>query len=439
MQTERKNQNHIESAEIVAIGSEMLLGELVDTNSAWISQRLAALGVGIYRHTTVGDNKGRIVTAIKEAAARSNLVLTTGGLGPTSDDLTNECLALVAGRKMVEYPEARKHVDEMFRRFGRKPTPSNYKQVLFPEGSELIPNPRGTAMGALLEIDDALVATFPGVPMEMKGMFEETVEPLIKSRSQGSIVSRTLWFTGIGESALAERVQDFLDASDPTVAPLAGQGKVRLRVTTRAATPEDAEKKIEPVAEEILSRLGEFYFGEDDETLESSVGQLLKDRGATPGPRRELHRRPAGETSHRRARLFGVLHRGARHLLQRSEGTFARRHPRDADGIRGCERGRCERDGRGCSQGFRVRLRALCYGCGGTWRWYGREAGLGSCGWGSRMLMGLSRSIWISRLGPHPGRLFGSGALIGHSTSYGSGWAAKRMWDKKIKDRSCRI
>ena len=281
MQTERKNQNHIESAEIVAIGSEMLLGELVDTNSAWISQRLAALGVGIYRHTTVGDNKDRIVAAIKEAAARSNLVLTTGGLGPTSDDLTNECLALVAGRKMVEYPEARKHVDEMFRRFGRKPTPSNYKQVLFPEGSELIPNPRGTAMGALLEIDDALVATFPGVPMEMKGMFGETVEPLIKSRSQGSIVSRTLWFTGIGESDLAERVQDFLDASDPTVAPLAGQGKVRLRVTTRAATPEDAEKKIEPVAERILFRLGEFYFGEDDETLESSVGQLLKDRGAT--------------------------------------------------------------------------------------------------------------------------------------------------------------
>ena len=279
MQTERKDQ--IESAEIVAVGSEMLLGELVDTNSAWISQRLAALGVGIYRHTTVGDNRDRIVTAIKEAVSRSDLVLTTGGLGPTSDDLTNECLALVANRKMVEYPEARKHVDEMFRRFGREPTPSNYKQVLFPEGSVLIPNPRGTAMGALLELDGSLVATFPGVPMEMKGMFEETVEPLIKSRSRGSIVSRTLWFTGIGESALAERVQDFLDASDPTVAPLAGQGKVRLRITSRAATSEEAEEKIEPVAEEILSRLGEFYFGEDDETLESAVGHLLKDRGAT--------------------------------------------------------------------------------------------------------------------------------------------------------------
>ena len=278
---QKQKQKQIESAEIVAVGSEMLLGELVDTNSAWISQRLAALGVGIYRHTTVGDNKDRIVAALKEALTRSDLVLTTGGLGPTSDDLTNECLALVAGRKMVEYPEARKHVDEMFRRFGREPTPSNYKQVLFPEGTELIPNPRGTAMGALLELEDALVATFPGVPMEMKGMFEETVEPLIRGRTRGAIVSRTLWFTGIGESALAERVQDFLDASDPTVAPLAGQGKVRLRVTTRAATPEEAEKKIEPVAKEILSRLGEFYFGEDDETLESAVGRLLKDRGAT--------------------------------------------------------------------------------------------------------------------------------------------------------------
>jgi nicotinamide-nucleotide amidase len=182
---------------------------------------------------------------------------------------------------MVEYPEARRHVDEMFRRFGREPTPSNYKQALFPEGSKLIPNPVGTAMGAMLELDGALVATFPGVPGEMRYMFEETLEPLVKDRSEGAIVSRTLWFTGIGESALAEQVQDLLDASDPTVAPLAGQGKVRLRVTSRATTPEEAEKKINPVAEEILSRLGDYYFGEDDETLESALGRLLAERGAT--------------------------------------------------------------------------------------------------------------------------------------------------------------
>ena len=271
----------IRSAEILAIGTEVLLGDLVDTNTAWLSGQLAALGVSVYRHITVGDNKQRIVTALLEAASRADLVITTGGLGPTSDDLTNECVGLAARRKMVEYSEARRHVDEMFARFGREPTSSNYKQALFPEGSRLIPNPLGTAMGALLELDGALVATFPGVPIEMKRMFEETLEPLIKSRTDGSIVSRTLWFTGIGESALAEKVQDLLDASDPTVAPLAGQGKVRLRVTARAATFEEAEKRIEPVAEEILNRLKEYYFGEDDETLEGAVGRLLTEKGAT--------------------------------------------------------------------------------------------------------------------------------------------------------------
>ena len=272
---------HFKSAEILTIGTEILLGDLLDTNAAWISGRLAALGVSIYRHTTVGDNKKRITAALKEAASRADLVITTGGLGPTSDDLTNACLGEAAGREMVEYPEARRHVDEMFKRFGRTPTQSNYKQALFPEGSELIPNPAGTAMGAMLELDGALVATFPGVPGEMKGMFEETLEPLIKERSEGSILSRTLWFTGIGESALAEKVQDLLDASDPTVAPLAGQGKVRLRITTRAATTEEAQEKIAPVADEILSRLGDYYFGEDDETLESAIGKLLTGRGET--------------------------------------------------------------------------------------------------------------------------------------------------------------
>lgn len=271
----------IKSAEIVSVGTEILLGELVDTNAAWLSNRLAALGVSIYHHTAVGDNKDRVTTALEEAAARADLIITTGGLGPTSDDVTNECLGLVAGREMVEYPEARCHVDEMFVRFGREPTPSNYKQALFPEGSSLIPNPVGTAMGALLERNGTLFATLPGVPLEMERMFEETLEPLIKERTEGTIVSRTLHFIGIGESALAEKVQDFLDASDPTVAPLAGQGKVRLRVTARAATPEEAEAKINPVAEEILSRLGEYHFGEDDETLESAVGRLLTEEGAT--------------------------------------------------------------------------------------------------------------------------------------------------------------
>ncbi len=271
------------TAEIVAVGTEILLGGLVDTNTAWLSRRLADLGVAVHRHTAVGDDKGSLAAALSEAASRADLVVSTGGLGPTLDDLTHEAMARATGREMVEYPEARRHVDEAFERFtGRRPPPSAYKQALFPEGSRLIANPLGTAMGALLELDGGtLFATFPGVPTEMKGMFEETLEPLIKERTEGAIVSRTLWFVGMGESALAEKVQDLLDASDPTVAPLAGQGKVRLRITARAATPEEAKKKIQPVEEEILARLGDYYFGADSETIEGAVGRLLEERGAT--------------------------------------------------------------------------------------------------------------------------------------------------------------
>ena len=271
----------IDSAEIVTVGTEMLLGDLVDTNTAWISQRLAELGVPIYRHTTVGDNPERIVEALREASSRSTLVITTGGLGPTSDDLTNACLSTLTGREMVEYPEAREHVDEMFKRFGRNPTENNYKQALFPRETELIPNPVGTAMGALVEWGGMLFATLPGVPVEMKSMFGETLEPLIRARSDGSIVSKTLHFAGIGESALAEKVQDFLDANDPTVAPLAGQGRVRLRITTRANTEEEAQAKIAPVEKEVIARLDDYFFGEDDETLEGAVARLLKNKGAT--------------------------------------------------------------------------------------------------------------------------------------------------------------
>jgi len=252
------------SAEIVAVGTEILLGGLVDTNTAWLSRRLAALGVAVYRHTTVGDNRERLVAALSEAATRADLVVCTGGLGPTSDDLTHEALGLATGRDMVEYPQARRHVDEAFERFtGRRPPPSAYKQALFPEGSELVANPLGTAMGALLELEEGtLFATLPGVPSEMKKMFEEALEPLIGKRSEGVIVSRLLQFAGISEEEMSEVIRDLLDASDPTVAPIVGpgevgEGEVQLHVTTRAPTPTEAEDKIGPVAEELLSRLRE--------------------------------------------------------------------------------------------------------------------------------------------------------------------------------------
>jgi nicotinamide-nucleotide amidase len=280
---QRKTPETIRTAEIVSIGSEMLLGELVDTNSAWLSRQLAAMGISIYRHTTVGDNRERIVSTLQEATTRADLVLTTGGLGPTSDDLTMECLAQAAGEELVEFTEAREHVDRAFARIGyTTPPASNYKQALFPASATLIRNPLGTAMGALVELNGALVATFPGVPQEMKVMFEEEIRPVVRERSVGGVIlSRTLWFVGLGESALAERVQDLLDMSDPTVAPLAGQGRVRLRITARAETEKVARARIEPVEQEILARLGKYYFGADDDTLESVLGRMLVERGAT--------------------------------------------------------------------------------------------------------------------------------------------------------------
>ena len=249
------------SAEIVAVGTEILLGSLVDTNTAWLSRRLAALGVAVYRHTTVGDNKERLVAALSEAAVRADLVVSTGGLGPTSDDLTHEALGLATRREIVAYPKARRHIDQTFERFtGRRPPPSAYKQALFPHGCELLANSLGTAMGVLLELEGTLFATLPGVPSEIKRMFEETLEPLIGKWSEGMIVSQLLRFAGISEEEMSEKVRDLLDSSDPTVAPLVGpgevgRGEVQLRVTTRALTRTEAEDKIGPVAEEILSRL----------------------------------------------------------------------------------------------------------------------------------------------------------------------------------------
>ena len=239
----------------------------MDTNAAWLSRRLAALGVAVDRQTTVGDDKGCLVAALSQAAARADLVLSTGGLGPTSHALTHEALGHTSGRGIVEYPVARRAGDWEVEPFtGRRPPTSAYKQALFPQGARLIPNPLGTPMSALLELNNVLFATLRGVPAEMQRMFEETLEPLIRKRSEGVIVSLMLRFAGISEEELGEKLQDLLDTSDPTIAPLVGpgevgRGEVHLRLTTRASTREGANKVTEPTAEEILRRLSEYYLG----------------------------------------------------------------------------------------------------------------------------------------------------------------------------------
>lgn len=268
-------------AEIVAVGTELLLGQVVDTNTTEIAGSLAELGIDCYFHTSVGDNPLRLAAVLSQAMVRSDIVIVTGGLGPTEDDLTKEVLAAVAGRRLVLHPEALAQVRGFFERLGREMPQNNVRQAMIPEGAEILPNRRGTAPGVYLCTHGVHVFCLPGVPTEMRTMWKEAVVPKLLAITGGPAVifSRTLRFYGIGESALEERVKDLLHGGNPTVAPYASVGEARLRITAKAATKEEAMRLIEPVEREIRSRVGEFLYGEGDETLEVVVGRLLRERG----------------------------------------------------------------------------------------------------------------------------------------------------------------
>lgn len=268
-------------AEIIAVGTELLLGQVVDTNTTEIAESLAGLGISCYFHTSVGDNPLRLAAVLGQALVRSDVVIITGGLGPTEDDLTKEALAAVTGKKLVLDPGALAHVKGFFERLGREMTQNNLRQAMLPEGAEMLPNPRGTAPGVYLKVYDAHVFCLPGVPTEMRTMWQQSVVPRLVSITGGPavIVSRTLRFYGIGESALEERVKDLLHGHNPTVAPYASVGEARLRITARAGSRDRAMAMIEPVEQAIRGRVGEFLYGEGDDTLESVVGRLLSQMG----------------------------------------------------------------------------------------------------------------------------------------------------------------
>lgn len=268
-------------AEIVSVGTELLLGQVIDTNTVEISQSLAELGIGCYFHTSVGDNPLRLAAVLSQALVRSNVVIITGGLGPTEDDLTKEVLAAVTGRPLVLDPAAREHVERYFRSVGREMSQNNLRQAMLPQGAEMLPNPRGTAPGVYLLAHGAHVFCLPGVPTEMRTMWKESVAPrLARIREGGGVIrSKTLRFYGIGEAALEERVKDLLHGDNPTLAPYASVGEVRLRITARAESEEAAAALIAPLQQEILRRVGEYLYGEDDDSLESVVGRLLQAKG----------------------------------------------------------------------------------------------------------------------------------------------------------------
>ncbi len=267
------------SAEIICIGTELLLGDILNTNCQYLAQELASLGIPHYYQTAVGDNVERIHQILNIACDRSSILIFTGGLGPTPDDLTNETIASFFNTPLVEDQAIIQDIASKFALVGREMTPSNRKQALVPQGAKTLPNPTGTAPGIIWQPKDGItIMTFPGVPSEMHRMWHETAVPFLKSQGWGRdiIYSEMMRFRGIGESALAEQVNHLFESNNPTVAPYAGKGEVRLRVAAKAASQAEALALIKPVATEIKNIAGLNYFGSNEETLASVVGKLLQ-------------------------------------------------------------------------------------------------------------------------------------------------------------------
>jgi competence/damage-inducible protein CinA-like protein len=271
-------------AEIIAVGTELLLGQIVDTNSAYLGKTLASLGIDLFRRVTVGDNEARLVQAMREAAERADLIITCGGLGPTQDDLTKEAVARAFDEELVLDPAAADLLRDFFARRGVPMPENNLRQAMVFRSGRSLPNPMGTAPGALLEKDGKLVICLPGPPRELIPMVDTTIVPLLTERLGGArqvLRSRVLRTIGIGESAMEERVQDLLASTNPTIGTLAHVGESHLRLTAKAASEEEALALIEPLEREIRSRLGAHVYGVDETTLEQAVVELLRTRGRT--------------------------------------------------------------------------------------------------------------------------------------------------------------
>jgi nicotinamide-nucleotide amidase len=272
------------TAEILCIGTELLLGNITNGNARWIAEQLAALGVPHHRQAVVGDNRERLIGEVRSASERCRVLITTGGLGPTPDDLTTEAIAAAFETPLVEHPQVWVEIQSRLAARGRPCAASNRRQAFLPEGAALLPNPTGTAPGMIWSPRPGFtILTFPGVPSEMRAMWQATAAPWLKGAglAEGVFASRMLHFWGVGESNLAEQMADLLEATNPTVAPYAGSGEVKLRITARAASAEVAESLLQPVEAEIRSRTGALCFGTNDDSLASVVLERLRRRGQT--------------------------------------------------------------------------------------------------------------------------------------------------------------
>jgi nicotinamide-nucleotide amidase len=267
--------------EVIGVGTEILLGDIANSNARWISEQLAAIGVDVHHHQVVGDEVSEIGEAFRLALSRADVVVATGGLGPTGDDVTREGLARAVELDLVRHPEIEEFLRERFRRMGREMPESNLRQADVPRGARFVLPRRGTAPGLLLKTGaDKRIYVVPGVPAEMQEMMLGAVLPELSTLTGGrTIVSRTLRSVGIAEARVGELLQDiFENAANPTMAFLPAEGEVRVRLTATADSEEEARRLIQPVAEEIHRRLGEAVFAENHTSLEEVVGALLAER-----------------------------------------------------------------------------------------------------------------------------------------------------------------
>lgn len=269
-------------AEILSVGTELLMGQIANTDAQFISRRLGELGISIYRQCTVGDNPARVLESLRESLSRSDIVITTGGLGPTEDDLTKEMVAEYFGLEMELHQPSYDALKAYMERFGRKMTPNNLKQAYFPQGAIIMPNLCGTAPGCIVEKDGKTVAVLPGPPRELTDMFDRQLAPYLEKRSGVSIKSKFLKIFGLGESNVETMLLDLFHRGNPTLALYCGPGEVAARITTRVKEGEDADAIIGPVYDEILRRVGDAFYGEGmNYTLADAVLKLLRERGET--------------------------------------------------------------------------------------------------------------------------------------------------------------
>lgn len=269
------------NAEIITIGTEILLGEIVDTNARYIARCLRDLGVDMYRVTTVGDNQQRIAQAISQSLERIDIVITTGGLGPTVDDPTREAVALAFGVELAFHPELWAQIEDRFRRLGRIPTDNNRQQAYLPVGAIPVENPVGTAPSFIMEHIGKTVISLPGVPYEMEYILQNTILPYLRERYklEGIIKTRLLHTAGVGESQIDALISDLELMSNPTVGLAAHSGQVDVRITTKAGSEIEADEMISLVEEKIRSRLKDWIYGTDNETIEEVVLENLRKKG----------------------------------------------------------------------------------------------------------------------------------------------------------------